>query len=360
MSNVVIPYRFRLKRDVAANWTANNPTLLEGEFGLETDTGKLKLGNGVTAWNSLGYHIQTTVQAGSYTIAGAWTFSHNISIAGMTVGLGPGENAGNLAIGASAMAARTTGGNNLAIGTSALAAATSGSQNVAIGSLALASVLVHGGNTAIGRQALWKTAAHNNTGIGYLAASDNTSGQSNVAIGTSSLQLNVSGTENTAIGYRAGRTGTTANANVSGDSNTYIGANAGPGTPTQLSRATVIGASALVTTSNTVVLGATTDNTVLGATGDDGSGAKLQVTGVIKTTTHFKVGANQVVGARNTGWTAMTGTGSKGALAAAAAGTASTAYVQAELQAALDRIAALEARLKSLDDALVAHGLIGA
>lgn len=67
----------------------------------------------------------------------------------------------------------------------------------------------------------------------------------------------------------------------------------------------------------------------------------------------------KVLGARNTGWTAMTGLGSKGALAAAAAGTASAAYAQAELQGALNRIAALEARMKSYDDALTTHGLIG-
>lgn len=73
-----------------------------------------------------------------------------------------------------------------------------------------------------------------------------------------------------------------------------------------------------------------------------------------------KVGGLQVVGARNTGWTAMTGAGSKAALAAAAAGTASATYVQAELQGALNRIAALEARLKSYDDAFFAHGLVGA
>lgn len=71
------------------------------------------------------------------------------------------------------------------------------------------------------------------------------------------------------------------------------------------------------------------------------------------------INGNQVVGARDTGWTAMTGAGSKGALAAAAAGTASGAYVQAELQGALNRVAALEARLRSLDAALIAHGLIG-
>ncbi len=73
----------------------------------------------------------------------------------------------------------------------------------------------------------------------------------------------------------------------------------------------------------------------------------------------YQINAVKVVGARDTGWTAMTGTGSKAALAAAAAGTVSAAYVQAEAQASRDRIAALEARLRSLDAALVAHGLIG-
>lgn len=55
MSNVVIPYRFRCKRDTAANWTANNPVLLDGEWGKETDTGRVKIGDGSTAWNSLLY-----------------------------------------------------------------------------------------------------------------------------------------------------------------------------------------------------------------------------------------------------------------------------------------------------------------
>lgn len=79
----------------------------------------------------------------------------------------------------------------------------------------------------------------------------------------------------------------------------------------------------------------------------------------ISATTSYRIGAVQVVSARNTGWSAMTGAGSKATIAAAAAGTASAAYVQAELQAALNRIAALEARLRSLDAALFTHGLIG-
>ena len=45
----------QLRRDTAANWTANNPVLADGEPGLEKDTGKEKIGDGVTAWNSLSY-----------------------------------------------------------------------------------------------------------------------------------------------------------------------------------------------------------------------------------------------------------------------------------------------------------------
>jgi hypothetical protein len=43
------------RRDTAANWTAQNPTLLAGEIGIESDTGKWKVGDGATAWASLAY-----------------------------------------------------------------------------------------------------------------------------------------------------------------------------------------------------------------------------------------------------------------------------------------------------------------
>lgn len=47
--------QIQLRRDTAANWTAANPVLLLGEVGFETDTRKLKLGDGTTAWNTLLY-----------------------------------------------------------------------------------------------------------------------------------------------------------------------------------------------------------------------------------------------------------------------------------------------------------------
>jgi hypothetical protein len=45
----------KLRRDTAANWTSTNPVLSLGEPGLETDTNKVKYGDGSTAWSSLGY-----------------------------------------------------------------------------------------------------------------------------------------------------------------------------------------------------------------------------------------------------------------------------------------------------------------
>lgn len=43
------------RRDHSSVWTSANPVLMEGEVGWESNTGKAKLGDGVTAWNSLGY-----------------------------------------------------------------------------------------------------------------------------------------------------------------------------------------------------------------------------------------------------------------------------------------------------------------
>jgi hypothetical protein len=48
-------YRIVLRQDTAANWISNNPTLLSGEFGFETNTNSLKLGNGIDPWTSLEY-----------------------------------------------------------------------------------------------------------------------------------------------------------------------------------------------------------------------------------------------------------------------------------------------------------------
>jgi len=62
--------QIQLRRDTAAAWTAANPTLAEGEIGLETDTTFYKIGTGSTAWTSLAYgSITGTLANGSVTTA---------------------------------------------------------------------------------------------------------------------------------------------------------------------------------------------------------------------------------------------------------------------------------------------------
>ena len=51
------------RRDTAANWTSANPTLLAGEIGIESDTNKIKIGDGSTAWTSLAYRPWSQVSA---------------------------------------------------------------------------------------------------------------------------------------------------------------------------------------------------------------------------------------------------------------------------------------------------------
>jgi hypothetical protein len=60
--------KIQLRRDLAANWTSTNPTLSEGELGYETDTDKVKVGDGTTAWTSLSYLIDGTAGAGGVAL----------------------------------------------------------------------------------------------------------------------------------------------------------------------------------------------------------------------------------------------------------------------------------------------------
>jgi hypothetical protein len=75
--------RLQNRRDTAANWTANNPTLAAGELGLETDTAKFKMGNGSTAWNSLAY-AYTAGSAGAQGTTGSQGTTGTQGIQGTT------------------------------------------------------------------------------------------------------------------------------------------------------------------------------------------------------------------------------------------------------------------------------------
>lgn len=51
----VIKTTFQLRRGNAAVWEKNNPILERGEPGFVIDENRLKIGDGVTAWNNLDY-----------------------------------------------------------------------------------------------------------------------------------------------------------------------------------------------------------------------------------------------------------------------------------------------------------------
>lgn len=68
--------QIKIRRDTASNFQTGNPTLGAGEFALETDTSKIKVGDGSTAYNSLQFidgdaavALTSIVQGSSYGYA---------------------------------------------------------------------------------------------------------------------------------------------------------------------------------------------------------------------------------------------------------------------------------------------------
>lgn len=55
MATKTLNTKIIMRNDTAENWTTKNPTLSKGEFGVENDTNKFKIGDGATAWKELAY-----------------------------------------------------------------------------------------------------------------------------------------------------------------------------------------------------------------------------------------------------------------------------------------------------------------
>lgn len=79
-----MPYiQFQFRRGTASEWTSANPVLAAGEMGIETDTRKVKIGDGTTNWANLSYGLSSDdLQA--VTTTGATT-NRAISITNNTV-----------------------------------------------------------------------------------------------------------------------------------------------------------------------------------------------------------------------------------------------------------------------------------
>lgn len=77
-------YRILLRRDTLGNWQANNPVLLSGEPSYVTDSGKLKIGDGITPWNELGYYYGATGGTGATGSIGVTGPTGSIGVTGAT------------------------------------------------------------------------------------------------------------------------------------------------------------------------------------------------------------------------------------------------------------------------------------
>ena len=278
------------------NVLSNSPTLVTPALGTPSALVGTNITGTATSFNINGTVGATTPASGAFTTLSAsstLSVTGAGSIQGLTVGRGAGAVSTNTAVGASALAANTSGIDNTAVGNLALTANTSGNYNTAVGRASLGSNTTGslnvafgekafdnnttGGNgVAIGYQALQaNTTASNNTAVGYQAGYNNTTGNEQVAVGYQAMYANTTGRGLTAIGNSALKSNTTANnntavgdnalqANTTGTSNTAVGAgqvgatNGALGVNTTGSYNTALGVEALVsntTASNNTAVG---------------------------------------------------------------------------------------------------------
>lgn len=153
----------------------------------------------------------------------------------------------NTAIGARSMNLVISGFQNVSVGTDAMFSTQNGSQNTAVGHFSLNENISGGTNVAVGYNSMRRTKTNGNSALGAYALENNINGASNVAIGFSSL-INNLGSENTAVGYNA------LMGNTIGISNSAIGYGANV-SQNNFINATAIGANAVVSASNCMVLG---------------------------------------------------------------------------------------------------------
>lgn len=85
---------------------------------------------------------------------------------------------------------------------------------------------------------------------------------------------------------------------------------------------------------------------------------KIQSSDSVNALVSYKVAGLKVIGPRETGWTASTGTALKSAFNSNLSQSISAAYTQAEVQALNTNLVAARQRIKALEDALRTHGLI--
>jgi len=193
-------------------------------------------GSGTASWAAVsGSGVPYTGATGAVDLG-----NYNLTVNGITVGLGGATAGSNTAIGYLAQSASNGGqGHNTAIGAYSLQANSSGYNNTAVGDQALNTLQTGHENAAFGKWSLrYSNGSSYNSGIGYAALQNTTTGEYNTGLGSNAGLTNTTGTNNTFIGYAS-------NATTGG-----------------LTNATAIGNGAIVNRSNQIMLGNTSIDTV--------------------------------------------------------------------------------------------------
>jgi hypothetical protein len=225
-----------------------------------------KLGNSNIFQSPAGVGIGTTAPAATLDVNGAVNAATGYNLGGLPFAYGS-ATLDNAFLGFAGNST-TTGTSNTASGVLALRNNSTGSFNTATGEGALAINSTGGGNTAIGFDALYfNVSGSSNTASGAGALEVNSSGSFNAATGGGALANNTTGGYNAAVGVEALYFNTTGSANTAvgeesllynatGSNNSALGFLAGPDSKSpNLSYATAIGAGAIVSESNALVLG---------------------------------------------------------------------------------------------------------
>lgn len=157
------------------------------------------------ARTNLGLGTMAVQNADAVAITGgSATLTSDAFINTVRVGLGPGNIADNIVVGASALRDNVSGSDNIAIGLETLRLNTTGSQQVAVGGGALFASMTAVNNVAIGNFACVASTSGDLTGVGFEALADVTTGAANTGLGYLAGQSITTGGFNTCLGAASG------------------------------------------------------------------------------------------------------------------------------------------------------------
>lgn len=249
-------------------------------------TGKADIFDAITQYN-IGSNRVLSVPGTNNFFAGVSAGENNSTgefnaFIGRDAGRANTSGTGNAFVGTASGRFNTTGVNNAFVGGAAGQSNTTGGGNSFFGYQAGFSNTTAAGNSFIGATAGFSNTGSNNTFVGSAAGTQNTTASDNSFFGMQSGFLNTTGNVNSFFGKKSGFNNVNGAgnaflgfqagfANTSGNSNTFVGANSGNTNQTggnntiignsantsanNLNFATAIGSSAVVASSDTIVLG---------------------------------------------------------------------------------------------------------